>query len=92
MLCLYFTRTGLYPENYPDAACKASTKTVKHDPPLLFNLNYDPGELNPLNTVESPYNDVVKTINEVGYIQCTYMEVLRSLVLILLTYHIYKQY
>ena len=38
---------------------------VEHDPPLLFNLNYDPGELNPLGTKESPYKEVLNTINEV---------------------------
>ena len=65
---ILYHRTELYPKNYPDAACKASARTVKHDPPLLFNLNYDPGELNPLNTTEPPYNDVVKAINKVGVI------------------------
>ncbi|XP_065912196.1 arylsulfatase A-like [Dysidea avara] len=61
----YTSGTGLYSAHYPDAACKASAGTVKHDPPLLFNLNYDPGELNPLNTTESPYNEIVKTINKI---------------------------
>jgi len=55
----------LYSEHYPDAACKSSAGTVQHDPPLLFNLDYDPGELNPLNTTESPYKDIVKTITKV---------------------------
>ena len=67
----------MYSAHYPDAACKASAGTVKHDPPLLFNLNYDPGELNPLNTTESPYNEIVKTINKV------------SIVLIIVYQHMY---
>jgi len=62
----WFFRTGLYPEQYPDAVCKVSAGTVQHDPPLLFNLNYDPGELNPLGTKESPYKEILETIDGVG--------------------------
>ena len=46
--------------------CKSSAKQTKHDPPLLINLNEDPGELNPLNAKESPYKEIVQTIDEVG--------------------------
>ena len=56
----------MYPLQYPDAACKFTAGTVKHDPPLLFNMNNDPGELNPLDTEEPPYSEIVKTINEVN--------------------------
>jgi len=56
----------MYPLQYPDAACKVTAGTVEHDPPLLFNVNTDPGELNPLDTEEPPYNEIVKTINKVN--------------------------
>ena len=61
-----FNRTGLYPESYPDEMCRHSAKLVQHDPPLLYNLNHDPGELNILNATQSPYNEIVKEINKVS--------------------------
>ena len=64
----YLSR-GVYPHDGPDVMCRPSTKETKHDPPLLFNLDYDPGELNPLNTKESPYKEILQTINEVGNIK-----------------------
>ncbi|XP_065912199.1 arylsulfatase A-like isoform X2 [Dysidea avara] len=61
----YYTKGGVYPHDGPDVMCRPSTKETKHDPPLLFNLDYDPGELNPLNTKESPYKEILQTINEI---------------------------
>lgn len=40
--------------DYPDVVCRENTSLVYHDPPLLFNLNSDPGELYPLDTTEYP--------------------------------------
>ncbi|XP_065912203.1 arylsulfatase A-like isoform X2 [Dysidea avara] len=61
----YYTKGGDYPNFYPDDMCKGSAKETRHDPPLLFNLNEDPGELNPLNVKESPYKEIVQTIDEI---------------------------
>lgn len=62
----YFTEgTGLYPEFYPDEMCRPSTKLTQHNPPLLYNLNHDPGELNPLNATLSPYKEIVEEINKI---------------------------
>ena len=56
----------MYPPDGPDVVCRRSTTQTKHDPPLLFNLNDDPGELNPLNTNEIPYKEILQTINGVS--------------------------
>lgn len=61
----------MYPPDGPDVVCRRSTTQTKHDPPLLFNLNDDPGELNPLNTNEIPYKEILQTINEVRIVCCT---------------------
>ena len=65
-LVLSSNRTGLYPAFYPDEACKSTSKLAKHDPPLLYDLNHDPGELNPLDATQSPYKEIVKEIDEVS--------------------------
>lgn len=64
LLCI--NRTGLYPEFYPDEMCRPSTKLTQHNPPLLYNLNHDPGELNPLNATLSPYKEIVEEIDKVS--------------------------
>ena len=56
----------MYPEFYPDESCRHTAKQQQHDPPLLYNLNHDPGELNVLNATKSPYNEIVKEINMVS--------------------------
>lgn len=56
----------MYPDFYPDDICKSSSKVTKHDPPLLYDLNHDPGELNPLTTTESPYKEILAEINQVS--------------------------
>ena len=60
-----FNRSGLYPKFYPDEICRKSSELTPHDPPLLYNLNHDPGELNPLGTTESPYKEIVAEIDKV---------------------------
>ena len=57
--------TGLYPKHYPDPACNYTENATHYDPPLLYNLNQDPGEMNPLDTSGSPYIEIVDTINQV---------------------------
>ncbi|XP_065912186.1 arylsulfatase A-like [Dysidea avara] len=61
----YTAGTGLYPKYYPDPACNYTKNATHYDPPLLFNLNQDPGELNPLNTSGFPYKEIVDTINQI---------------------------
>ena len=46
--------------------CNGSTGLTKQDPPLLYNLNADPGELNPLDVAKSPYNEILAKIDLVG--------------------------
>jgi len=57
--------TGLYPKHYPDPACNYTENATHYNPPLLYNLNQDPGELNPLDTSRSPYTEMVDAINQV---------------------------
>lgn len=46
--------------------CRNSANLTQHDPPLLYNLNHDPGELNPLDAEQSPYKEIVAEIDEVS--------------------------
>lgn len=62
-------RSGLYPDFYPDEMCKNPKNITKHDPPLLYDLNHDPGELNPLRTTRSPYKEILAEINQVSLIK-----------------------
>lgn len=68
-------RTGLYPGFYPDEMCRSSANITKHDPPLLYNLNHDPGELNPLRTTESPYKEILAEIDQVSPIKYMHLYV-----------------
>jgi len=63
----------LYPSFYPDEMCRPSANLTKHDPPLLYNLNHDPGELNPLGTTESPYKEILVEIDQVNHMYCIYI-------------------
>ncbi|XP_014664129.1 PREDICTED: arylsulfatase G-like [Priapulus caudatus] len=38
--------------------------SVKHDPPLLFDLSDDPTESTPLNTSRGPYREILKIIEQ----------------------------
>ena len=42
-------------DNYPDEQCRSSLNLTRHDPPLLYDLWLDPGEMNPLVPQEN-YN------------------------------------
>ena len=64
----------MYPGFYPDEMCLGGLS--KHDPPLLYDLNHDPGELNPLKTTESPYKEILAEIDKVivfVYLQLLYL-------------------
>jgi len=63
LLSLY---RGTYPIKGPDKMCRPFTRQAEHDPPLLFNLDYDPGELDSLDTTD--YEEILQTIDEVGVI------------------------
>ena len=56
----------MYPEFYPDEMCKNPRNITKQDPPLLYDLNQDPGELNPLRTTRSPYKEILAEIDQVS--------------------------
>ena len=66
ILIIIINRTGLYPQFYPDEMCRKSATLVQHNPPLLYNLNHDPGELNPLNATQFPYKEIVNEIDKVS--------------------------
>ena len=53
-------------------------KVIKHDPPLLYDLNQDPGELNPLKITESPYKEILAEIDKVKYIINNYVHLCAS--------------
>ena len=44
-------------ENY-DEACRGTTGKMKQDPPLLYDVNLDPGERYPINNSTSIYKYV----------------------------------
>ena len=52
-------------EFYPDEVCRKTTPRQKHNPPLLYNLELDPGERSKLPVNE--YADVLKKIDKVHY-------------------------
>lgn len=40
----YTEGSGLCGDRNPDYDCRKTAPSTKHDPPLLFNLDFDPGE------------------------------------------------
>ncbi len=58
MLC-----SGLCPDFYPDEVCRGNYTLHKYDPPLLYNLHNDPGEIYALDVKD--YSDVMTQINNV---------------------------
>ena len=50
-------------EFYPDKMCRKTASMEKHDPPLLFNLEHDPGERAELKPHE--YGHILEKINKV---------------------------
>ena len=54
---------GLCPDTYPDVVCRSNYSVHYYDPPLLYEVNADPGEIYNLNTTE--YQDVVSFMTKV---------------------------
>ena len=50
---------------YYDEVCRSNYTVRAHNPPLLFNLNLDPGEIYPINSGSSEYNTVMAQITKV---------------------------
>lgn len=59
---LYAARWGPYKAHFFTRPGFGWAKPTAHDPPLLFNVNHDPAEANPLNTTLTPYDDIVSYI------------------------------
>ena len=57
----YFTAGGFTPNTYPDVVCRGNSTLMEHNPPLLYNVEEDPGELYQLPTEE--YADVLEKID-----------------------------
>ena len=57
----YFTKGGSCPSTYPDEVCRGNYSLREHDPPLLYNLEQDPGEVYELPTKD--YADVLEKID-----------------------------
>ena len=55
----------LCPTTYPDVVCRSNYSTHHYDPPLLYDLNSDPGELYNLDVDE--YTGVLATIEKVRF-------------------------
>jgi len=57
---------GLCDNDYHDEVCRANYSKRAYNPPLLYNLHHDPGEIYLLNSKNTPeYNDVLNTITKV---------------------------
>ena len=56
--------SGLCPNFYPDEVCRGNYTLHSYDPPLLYNLHSDPGEIYTLDVKE--YSDVMKQIEMVS--------------------------
>lgn len=56
---------GLCDNDYHDEVCRANYSKRAYDPPILYNLHHDPGEIYPLNTASQEYQDM-NTITSVS--------------------------
>jgi arylsulfatase A len=59
----FYIRGGNAPPTHFDVLCRNTTELQEQDPPLLFNLWTDPGEMFPLDT--NDYQDIVETIKNI---------------------------
>lgn len=51
----FYTAGGNAAPDYPDIACRNTTNITLHDPPVLYDLWMDPGEMTPLDPYENYY-------------------------------------
>ncbi|XP_064404043.1 arylsulfatase A-like [Halichondria panicea] len=58
----YYSNGGLAPDFYPDEVCRGNYSLHKYNPPLLYNLHNDPGEIYALNVKD--YSNVMKQIDD----------------------------
>jgi arylsulfatase A len=59
----FHSKGGLSPDVYPDEVCRANYPLHYYDPPLLYDLNQDPGELYNLKLDE--YVQVMENIEKI---------------------------
>ena len=62
---LFSLCSGLAPDFYPDEVCRGNYSLHKYNPPLLYNLHNDPGEIYALNVKD--YSNVMKQIDDVSH-------------------------
>ena len=62
---------GLCSDSYPDEVCRANYSLHYYDPPLLYDLNSDPGEIYNLNVKE--HVEVMTTIEKVRVHSLVYL-------------------
>ena len=53
----------LCPDAYPDPVCRDNYTLHQYDPPLLYDLHHDPGEIYNLDVTE--YKEVMDQITKV---------------------------
>ena len=53
----------LCPDTHPDPVCRDNYTLHYYDPPLLYDLHHDPGEIYNLDVTE--YKEVINQINKV---------------------------
>ena len=53
------------PNTFPDQMCRSNYNLHQQNPPLLFNLEEDPGEVRNLDTQQQQYANVIKHIDQV---------------------------
>lgn len=53
--------------DYPDMVCRGNYTKRAVDPPLLYNLHSDPGEIYTLDTKDPKYAQILKQITTVSW-------------------------
>ena len=63
----FFTEGNALSDDYNyDAACRSSAGFQKRDPPLLFDLDLDPGERYPIPVDDPRYFNVRRSLNNLS--------------------------